>query len=243
MSHPAAVKPVVPAPEVPVVSGGPLDPNDPSYNPDSQGDPNLPPAPTPPVTPPAPAAQKLRYRGREFNSEAELDAYVATLHTPPAQQPAPAAPTQGLIDGKPIEEVMFNDPGRYHQHILDEARRLAREDMQAVNTAAGNEKKFWDDLYAENPDLKDQDRAVKSVLREKFDEFAKLPVSEARTRLALEARQFVSTIRQGNGTRTTELSGGSAPALGASGAPAPRVTVPEPSVNFIDQVKKARRRG
>lgn len=206
-------------------------------------------AAAPAGAPAAAAASPIVYQGHSFPTAEALAAFVAQQHTaaqPPAAfrpAPAPAAPAQAeLIDGQPIDQVMFNDPVRYNSYVVDKAKNAAVAEVRKDAASQENERQFWEELYTENADLRGQDWLVKSVLRETYDQIAPLPVSEAKQRLAIEARKRIDLIRSASGIEVQEMPSGRATTLGASGAGVPRVQTVETPVSFIDQVKAARKR-
>ncbi len=179
--------------------------------------------------------------GRQFRDAAELAAYTSLVEQNVLQKPT-AQNQKILIDGKPLEDVMFNDPERYHEWSIEQAKASVRAENQKVNAERENTQRFWDDFYKQNPDLRDQEWVVKAKFTESFPEISKLSVSEAMSKLANDSRGVVDTIKQKAGVRTKELPNGGATTLGTSGAAVPRGTQPPaPQVSFIDQVRAARK--
>lgn len=236
-----------------VVSGGPLDPNSPENkarqahaaaaggeggDPADEGEP----APAAVVTPPV-AANPIIVDGISFKDTAALAAYTSELNKriKPYDDQA-KKPAVELIDGRPIDEVMFDNPQRYHQYVLDQATTRATSAIHAVNHQASQERAFWDNFYTANPDLKAHDKFVQFNLRSSFDEYAKLPVQEAQAKLAKETRSSIDGIRQEAGIKTTELASGGVTTLGSTGTSVKRTTQPEKPKSFLQQVKAAQRR-
>jgi hypothetical protein len=236
-----------------VVKGGPLDPNDPMHHLDDggagetvtddggAGDEGT---ATPPAAQPQATAQgPIFVNGRQFKDAAELAQYTSQLEAARATHPLqadPAKPT--LIDGKPIGDVMINDPERYNAWVLEQAEERALARMNKVQTAQNTERAFWDDFFLKNPDLKDEREAVEFQFKSKWDELAKLPVEDAKRRLATDSRSFLNGILKRKGVKVQELPSGGASPLGASGAPAPKVTQPAPkTLSFRDQVRQLRK--
>lgn len=242
----------------PLVVGGPLDPNSPESQAMAQGDPQAAGgarAPDPTTPPPAaaeggagappaaaPAAAPIVVNGRTFKDAAELAAYTSQLEQRHAAPPAPAPKTVELIDGKPIDQVMFDDPQRYHQYVVDKAKKEARDEFHAANTQQKQEQLFWDDFYQQNPDLSGLKDVVAGKLRDNFVEYSKLSRDDAAKKLAADSRSVVDRIKQQQGIQTTELPSRGASTLGTTGAAVPRVNTPERPKSFLEQVKAARRR-
>ncbi len=235
-----------------VVSGGPLDPN--SKESKANQDHASGNTQEPDEQPPQQTAQNTQVQtpiivnGKSFKNSEDLAAYTAHIEqlniaaaAAPSNQQQNQAPPE-LIDGRPISEVMFDDPARYNKYVIEKATENALGKMHEVNNQKTKETAFWEDFYTKNPDLKDMDKVVMREFKENFNELAKLPVEQAQVRLAKDSRAFVETILQKKGVRTTELPEGGASTLGTSGAGVSRVNKPEPKRSFVDQVKAARRR-
>jgi hypothetical protein len=239
-----------------VVSGGPLDPRSPENqahqahadgtappaNPGTMA-PAADPAPAAAATPPA---KKYTVGDQTFDTPEEVAAYAVALasRVNPYQPPAaPAKPAAELIDGKPIDQVMFDDPARYHQYVLQQATQKATDAIHQVNAEQGRRDAFFRDFYTKNPDLKDLDRLVQSTLRDNYEELANLQPEDAKKKLATKARESIDEIRRASGIKTTEVPTGGAPSLGAAGAATPKAQpTPEAPKRFADQVRALRKR-
>lgn len=148
----------------------------------------------------------------------------------------PTAPTRDIRDE--IEEELFTNPkqalAKFEQHIL--------AGVQQINSNENLRKKFWDDFYLENPDLKGQERIVQLTERDKSDELKPLSFSEARKKLAAETRRNIDLVKSKTGVRETEIPSRSATITGSSNSPASAGgTGATAQTNFIDQIRSFQR--
>lgn len=218
------------------------------------------PAGTPPASPAAatttPSGQPL-YKGiaGEAKTQDELIEYTKKLENKllensfnkPEQQTiqsfqAPVSTTPDPAKVKTAKEqfadMVYTDPEKAFELLENSA--VARIDQR--DAVKKQEENWWNEFYAENPDLKAADRVVKSVVREKFEEIKKLDLSSAKKVLATESRKFIDGVKSQFGMTTTELPSGPATSFGASqGSPATVSSTPAGKpVSFIDQFKSMR---
>ena len=208
------------------------------------GDPPAPAAPAP-AAPAAPAAAPIVMDGRTFQTPQELATYTEALQKGFAlgRTPAQIEKPPVLIDGKPLEQVMFNEPERYNEWVLEQAETRAVNRLTQVTSQERAVNNYWTDFYNKNPDLKPHEFIVKSKFNQTYPALEKLSVPDSMSQLAKEARGEVDNVRKSFGVTTTQLPTGGATTLGASGAPAPRVPqqTPKPKT-FVDQLRDARRK-
>lgn len=182
--------------------------------------------------------------GKTFNSQADADAYFADLEAKAAaaqqRNDPPPAQEEELVDGMTLDELMYKNPAKYRELVAKAAADAAEKRLNDKRAQEENEKSFWAEYNAENPDLKDHDRITKAVLREHWDKYAKLSRAEAKKQLASDARKFLSDVRKAAGVKESEVPSGQADALGASNGGGTRKSAPQP-VRFVDQVKARRR--
>lgn len=257
MSTPATQTGLSPE-DVALLKGGPHDPNSEIARAHAahiaketgQPAPETPPAAAgePAATEPPP--KKYKVGTREFDTPEEIAAYALALedHVRPNAPPAqPAQPQQELIDGRPIDLVMFDEPLKYHNYVVEKATTKAREQLQEVNRQSQNEAAFWSDFYRQNPDLKDEDDTVRSEMQRNYVELAEVSKANpdaAKKKLATYARGHIDGIlKRRNVTTTDAPASGGASILGVSGGSAPRPTkAPEKPKTFKEQVQALRRR-
>jgi hypothetical protein len=135
--------------------------------------------------------------------------------------------------------LIYHDPKR----ALDIHEQRILEKIEKQKQAEANERKFWDDTYLENPDLRSIDPIVKSIMTSKWNELAPLSIPEARKILVKESRKMVDLVRSQLGVKSTELSSQGGVNLGASGQPAPRIQQPsEPKPTTLAEELAALRR-
>lgn len=216
-------------------------------------------AATPAATAPQQQAthnQPIYVNGRAFNTVEELAAYTSqieaqTLRTqtqqPVTQQTVSTHQTVSDDDFDELESKLFDNPKealkKLAQKIESKVEKKMETKYEQTKRQEEDQKVFWDDFYNVNPDLKNQDRVVKSVLREKFAEIGRLPVAQAKEQLAKEARQWITQVRGTSETRATVMETTRASTLGASNQGTPKVETKPQVMSFSDQVRGLRKRG
>lgn len=227
MSTPNESAPVIATPpSPPAMVGGPGDPIVPQ---------------TPPAAPTTDETRKVFKLGsRVFDSVEEASNYVAGLETTPKapepQQIIPQAPVTGvdLIDGRPLIDVLLEDPDKVVQHTIQKTLQVV--DARAKQKAESD--RLWSVFYSKYPDLRGKDRVVKPILAENAKAWDKLTEEDGMKMLAQTARDEIKSMGLEPGT-VTELPTREANTLGASrgeGSLAPITTVKAP-LNMYEQMK------
>lgn len=148
------------------------------------------------------------------------------------------APRVGNPRVESEEELLLNNPKAFVERVKNEVRQetLDREAKER------NAKKFWDGFYQENPDLKDVDWHVQSVVAEKLPEWHTLPEQEGKKKLADEARRRIDLLKNKAGMKKEEITSTTASTFSSSGSPAPSVPAQEKAPStFIDEFKEMRK--
>jgi len=206
---------------------------------------------------------KVKVGSKEFDTQAQADAYIQELEAK-ATKPAPTttavstpvltatAVSDETIDGRSIEDVMIENPRRYHQYMKDQAKKIADArfaELQAERDKADSQRKsedlWWDEFYKENPDLKSKEKLVKSELAADFKSLASLEPQAAKAELAKRTRDTIKGVLNEYGVREEELPGKKSG--GIEGSPADRTRAgkapTEKVLNFADQVRQMQRKG
>jgi hypothetical protein len=238
----------------PVTPAASSEPTHGSVHPELSGDPGQaddtvvdppadPPAPAPAQTQQQqPAQQPIIVDGRQFRDAQELATYTQALQQGfQMGHQKPTTPQPTLIDGQPIEQVMFNNPERYNAWVLEQAEERAFSRFQKVTADERNQNQYWNDFYAQNPDLKGFEFIVKSSFNQDFPSLGKMNVPDSMKHLAQAARTQVDNVKRAAGVVTRELPSGGATTLSASGT---RVTLPpkppEQPKTFVQQLRDKR---
>lgn len=203
--------------------------------------------------PPVAQPKKLQAFGKSFDNAEELLEYTKETerqlvesrlahererairaNNPQTTLQNPAGSAVKAPEGPGVDELLFTDPKKAIERLRGEIKEEVRREQGQKDA----ERKFWADFYEENPDLRNAERIVQSVVREKWEDVSILPVADARKVLAQETRGIIDKVSGGGGTRT-ELPRTSASSLPASGGTPPAVPVVqgEPE-NFMAQLKK-----
>jgi hypothetical protein len=138
-----------------------------------------------------------------------------------------------------VEDLLVNDPKRF----IEKVREEVREENNGIQQRKNATEKMWKEFYETNPDLKDVDWHVQSVLGQKLQEWWDKPVPEATKLLAEESRRRLDLLRSKTGVRVENLESRKAEALPSSGDPAPRVQTPAPQeTNFVQEIRDLRKK-
>lgn len=137
------------------------------------------------------ATTVFKLGNKVFSSAEEASKYVASLEesklkevTAPLLPTVSNAPPKQMIDGKPIDEMLFENPTRVVEHITQAA--VAAVDAQKAKQEAKTA--LWNKFYQRNPDLRGKDRIVNSVLAENLKEWNKLSEEDCMKIMAQTAR-------------------------------------------------------
>jgi len=188
-------------------------------------------------------AAPIVVNGRSFRDARELAEYTALVESRVLNPITSQDPKRMLIDGKPLEDVMFNDPLRYHEWTREQLKTELKADGEMIATQKNNESRYWENFYSQHPDLIEQKWVVQSKFREEWPTLEKMSVEQSMLKLANDSRGIVDSIKQKAGIKTTELQSGAATTLGASVNSVPRVKPSEKVLTFVEQFQaKARKR-
>lgn len=138
-----------------------------------------------------------------------------------------------------VEEIFYTNP----KEAIAKMRQGIMGEVKKVNNEVDREKKFWKEFYSENPDLKNIERVVSLVVKEKAAEIRPLSIAKAKEFLASESRKLATLVRGTTGTTREDLPSGSAVVVspGSKHTPAGGVKPAQPK-NFVDQVRQLNRR-
>ena len=119
----------------------------------------------------------------------------------------------------PIEELLFTDPKAALEQLTAQITNTVRGEYQQDQSS----KKFWDDFYIENPDLREEDHLVKAVLDRELGTLENMRGKVGRDKLAELTKGDILRItekhqkgRKKKVDQTTQLEGTS-----TDGAPPP----------------------
>lgn len=236
-------------PEQPgVVVGGPLDPNS------VEGQP-----PEGHVVGTATPASTESYKGLtgELKTFDELKTYTKNLEdlvvsakaaqaVQPLQAPNPQMHQPTMITPSPdakqkFTDLIFSKPEEAYEVVLQEAERRAQE----KNAIEQRKQAFWQNFYVQHQDLKNMDRIVQSIVRERSAEISQLRTDvEVSEFLSKETRKVVDLVKKETGFTETRVPSQIAVSLGGS-----RESVPTPPpapvipLNFTDQIRRLKPRG
>lgn len=168
----------------------------------------------------------------------------------PANTPAPApaaSPKLNQFMGNPApasakygespEDLLLNNP----KGFIEKIKQDVRQEIGAIEGQKNRTKEFYDSFYKSNPDLKDLDWQVQSVIGEKISEWKDLSPEEGAKKLAEETRRRVDLIRKTTGVRQEELKTTPAGTLPASGDSITGVPTPAaPTKNFVQEIQDMR---
>lgn len=190
-------------------------------------------APAPAAAPVAPAAPVPQLAGGQSLSPSQA---AAQAH---AQVQAMGSQAQGMmIDGKPLEDVLWENPQRVLDHFTQVAVQKAVNAVDERKIHDENEKRFWGEFYAANPDLQHLDDFVQMNVQQNWQTIRTMNAPDAQKFLAEKTRGFVARARGDGGTTRSELPTGGASSFGGGPQVNPNISAPAAKPkSFIDQVK------
>lgn len=185
------------------------------------------------------AAQKYEINGKTFNSAQDMSKYVADLERkvlnpqPVLTQPINQGPQKELIDGRPVDEVMFTDPEKYTKYLENkvETKIYAARRQEEVKA------KFWSDFYQNNPDLRGREHIVDGEVAknwqrgETWDNLS----FEAFAEKAASSTRF--SLKKAGLANATEVENNSAATLSSSGEGSSQMTTQRKATSYVDELK------
>lgn len=171
------------------------------------------PAVTPPAADPTTAKTVFKLGNKTFDSAEEASRYVETLEAIQSQSQAPAAApaapavAKPMIDGRPIEDVIFEDPNK----VIDYAVSKAVSAIDSRREADETRLRLWNRFYEKNPDLRGKERILNGVFAENLQDWKHLSEEEGFKRLAAKTRSEIKAMGLESG-KITDLPPNSAPA-------------------------------
>ena len=177
---------------------------------------------------------KFSYKGKEFNTQEEVTAYIDELQrqreAPPrepvrqqTEQPRPQTPAERKRAGETIDfdRELYTDPKKVFVQFRDEIKAEIQQEMTEKYNADQVMKNFWTSFYGENKDMKGKEILVDAVFQRSLKEIGDLPIDKAKEELATRVREEALKISGGT-PRSTErqrtlVEAGSGPATRGGG--------------------------
>lgn len=184
---------------------------------------------------------KYELNGKTFSSASEMSQYVADLEKKVLTQPTvvqqtyqPVAKAQvEMIDGKPIDEVLFENPSK----VLNHFRQQVKQEIDLVNSAEANRKNFWDGFYKENPDLNGKQDLVDAFVAKNWASWQTLKVDDFSKAVSSSTR---TALKKMGLDKAIEVPNNNAAALSSSGSGAPPAQGERKETSFIDELNLKR---
>lgn len=189
-----------------------------------------------------PPQTKYELNGKTFGSASEMSQYVADLEKKVLTQPTTVQqpiyqttkPSVELIDGKPIDEMLFENPSK----VLNHFRQQVREEVNQLATTENNRKTFWEGFYKENPDLNGKQDLVDAFVAKNWSQWQNLKVEEFSKAVSGQTR---SALKKMGLDKAVEVPNNNAAALSGSGNGAPAQAQGErKDTTFIDELNAKR---
>lgn len=184
---------------------------------------------------------KVKYKDKEFNSEAELTTYldqlgteITTLKARPIAEPTSPTPavTSNGPDPKKAKKLEEMTDDELVPLVIGSPREMVtrikselREEYQTVENNRRAMEKFWVDFWNENKELKPFENVVRMVMDANMRSLAPMTMTKAAESLADLSRKTVMTInkdafekpKSANGKNRAIVEG-----AGTSSGPAPK---------------------
>lgn len=182
---------------------------------------------------------KFELNGKTFDNAKEASQYVADLERK-LISPQPAVQTlvqtqtinqKELIDGQPLDEVMFTNPTKFAQHLETKIQNRFNQEKQIEE----NKKIFWTNFYSENPDLKGKEEIVEAFVAQNYNAGWKdLPLKEFGKVVADTSRARLKKAGLSNATHVPNNAGGT---LSSSGGTAPKIEQERQKLSLVDEMR------
>lgn len=198
-----------------------------------------------PITETTPEPKVYELNGKKFDSPEEMSSYVAHLELVNANlqaqktTPIPSVKDRVLIDGKPVEEVLFDNPVRFAQWQKEQTLlEISKMKQQEDETHA-----YWDNFYRTNPDLKGKEKLVSGLVAQNMMAWKDKPKEQVAKILSQMTRDTLKEMGFNQGT-VTEVPRSNAATLNSQQGTTPTSTQTQTPVpqTFFDQVKAMRRK-
>lgn len=216
-------------PDADILKGGPMGNHGEEMPKDGQSHPD--------ITKDAKEKTKYELNGKTFDSIEDMSKYVADLERKVIEPQTPIVQTQVqnqtqkvLIDGMTLDQLMFANPERYHEYIIDQADKRADAKIAQVE----HRKTFWQDFYNANPDLRGKEEIVDALVAKNWTTWEKMPVKDFSKVVSDTSR---STLRKVGAFNATEVKQGEAATLSASGEKTAPVERPRQETSFVDEIR------
>lgn len=185
---------------------------------------------------------KYELNGKTFASASEMSQYVAdlekkvvTTQTTTTYQPATVfTEKKELIDGRPIDDVLFENPTK----VLNHFRSQVQQEVDLKLTQAENNKRFWSDFYKTNPDLDGKQDLVDALASKNWGTWKDLKIDDFAKAVSTESR---AVLKKMGLDRAVEIPNNNTAALSSGNSGATTQTSTEKrETTFIDEMKAAR---
>lgn len=99
------------------------------------------------------------------------------------------------------EAEFWVNPREYVSKQVARAKEEAARQFEETQERKERQARFWGKFYSDHDDLKDQERIVRFVVSEHYDEIKELDAPDAHKRIAELSREFLGTRTQGKPLR------------------------------------------
>jgi uncharacterized protein YecA (UPF0149 family) len=160
----------------------------------------------------------------------------------PTTQPQAADGIDEMTDEE-FDALLFSEPRK----ALAMNNEKLKRDLRNEYTTEQGTTKFWDQFYAANADLKEDDDLVQSTLQKNMAELANMPVDKAKSRLAELTRDrilgFMKKTRDGGNRKRAVAEGANPPTVPQSAGNEDADEQPTETLGSLLRARRARRAG
>lgn len=186
---------------------------------------------------------KYELNGKTFSSAEEMSKYVADLEKKVIDQPIYTNTVQTtstkqveLIDGQPLDQLLFTNPARALKYIEDRAEQKVNEKLSVIDQT----KKFWSDFYTNNPDLRGKEEIVDALVAKNWNQnWANMNLKDF-SKVAADTTR--SALKKVGLSQATEVPSREAGTLSPSGEVVRTQTVERRETSMVDEMREARAR-
>lgn len=132
-------------------------------------------------------------------------------------QPDQKVDWEGLIFSNPEQAVELIEKNILKK--VDERDSNIKTELETKYEREQAEKKYWNEFYKDNKDLKDADFVVKAIFQQHWNELGPMTPNQASKRLAELSREAILKLVPSNDSKSVQVEGGATPSTKPSRTP------------------------
>lgn len=127
-----------------------------------------------------------KHAGQQANEIGELRTKVSTLEVS-SQETMEREP----VEASPYSEIFYDDVDAALNKVKEDAKREAKEEMDAERLQKESRDAIWTNFYEANPELKGHELVVQGVYVSQYDDLAGLKTVDALEKIATDSKAYL----------------------------------------------------